>query len=125
MAKTKTKTAKRGKTATRKTAARAVATRKDERVPAFAYEQRVPVIAGELRHLKRSATVAELFETLESAQFRTPRRIAATFRSDQRSGEPVFAHGEAAGTWTLAKRSRNGAGKPRGKVSRKSTRASK
>ncbi len=118
--KTETKTAKRGKTKT----ARAVATRKDERVPAFAYDERVPVIAGELRHLKRSATVAELFETLESAQFRTPRRIAATFRSDQHSDEPVFAHGEAAGTWTLAKRSRNGAGKPRGKVSRKGTRAS-
>jgi hypothetical protein len=129
MAKTKTgrKTVKRGKTATRKTAARAVATRKNERVPAFAYDERIPVIAGELRTLKRSATVAELFETLESAQFRTPRRVAATFRADQHSDTPVFAHGEAAGTWTLAKHTRtvNGSKRGRGRVSRKSTRRSK
>jgi hypothetical protein len=129
MAKTKTgrKTVKRGKTATRKNGARAVATRKNERVAAFAYDERIPVLESELRHMKRSATVAELFESVESAQFRTVRRVAATFRADQRSDVPVFAHGEAAGTWTLAKHTRtvNGSKRGRGRVSRKSTRRSK
>lgn len=106
------------------TTAHAVATHKDERVPAYAYDERVPIIADELRQRpQRSATVAELFESLESAQFRTPRRVAATFRADQRSDDPMFAHGETANTWTLRKRSRNGAGKPKSKISRKRTRA--
>ncbi len=58
------------------------------RVP---YEERVPIIAAALRRLGRSATVDELFEEFKGDyRFATPRRIAATFRWDQRQRHPVF-----------------------------------
>lgn len=55
------------------------------------YEERVPLIEAALRRLGRAATVAELYDELKSdGRFRTPRRIAATFRHDQRQPQPVF-----------------------------------
>jgi len=55
------------------------------------YEERVPVIEAVLRRLGRAATVAELYDELKrDGRFGTPRRIAATFRYDQRQPQPVF-----------------------------------
>ena len=55
------------------------------------YEERVPVIEAVLRRLGRAATVPELYDELKrDGRFGTPRRIAATFRYDQRQQQPVF-----------------------------------
>ncbi len=55
------------------------------------YEERVPIIVTALRRLGRAATVAELYDDLKGdARFGTPRRVAATFRFDQRQPQPVF-----------------------------------
>ncbi len=55
------------------------------------YEERVPIIEAALRRLGRAATVAELYDELKrDRRFGTPRRIAATFRYDQRQPQPVF-----------------------------------
>src|SRR3989304_4336546 len=55
------------------------------------YEERVPIIEAVLRRLGRAATVAELYDELKrDGRFGTPRRIAATFRYDQRQPQPVF-----------------------------------
>ena len=55
------------------------------------YEERVPLIEAVLRRLGRAATVAELCDELKGdGRFGTPRRIAATFRYDQRQQQPVF-----------------------------------
>ncbi len=57
----------------------------------ISYEERIPVIEAVLRRLGRDATVAELYEELEhDERFGTPRRIAATFRYDQRQPRSVF-----------------------------------
>ena len=54
-------------------------------------EERRPVIEAVLRRWCRAATVAELYEELKGdPRFKTPRRIAATFRYDQRQPQPVF-----------------------------------
>src|SRR3990167_3671170 len=92
------------KRAARRTA-QAVATRESERVKAFSYHDRRPIIADVLRHKpNRSATVAELFEEVESERFGTPRRLAAMFRYDQR--QPVAAAGWARAEEPDQKRSR-------------------
>ena len=126
MAKTKTrKSAKRNGTRNGRKPSRAVATRDNKRVPAFAYDERRPIVADELRHRpNHSATIAELFADLESAQFRTPRRVAATFRADQRlpQSERLFARG-IGNMITLVKRNRterNGA-----RVSKRATKRSR
>ena len=55
------------------------------------YEGRVPIIVAALRRLGRAATAAELYDELKrDGRFGTPRRIAATFRYDQRQPHPVF-----------------------------------
>ena len=55
------------------------------------YDERVPIVAEVLRRLGRAATVADLYDELQSDyRFGTPRRIAATFRHDQRQRQPVF-----------------------------------
>ncbi len=55
------------------------------------YEERVPLIAAALRRLGRAATATELYDELKSdVRFGTPRRVAATFRFDQRQAQPVF-----------------------------------
>ena len=57
----------------------------------ISYEERVPIIVAALRRLGRAATVAELYDELKGdARFGTPRRIAATFRYDQRQAQPAF-----------------------------------
>jgi|SRR3990167_2206856 len=84
------------KRAARRTA-QAVATRESERVKAFSYHDRRPIIADVLRHKpNRSATVAELFEEVESERFGTPRRLAAMFRYDQRQpvADRMFERGD-------------------------------
>lgn len=103
---------------------RAVATRKTETAPAFAYADRVPIIADEIRHAGRALTVAEIFESVESDQFRTPRRVAASIRADARSESPVLEHATTT-TIRLRKRTRAATGgkKSGGKVSRRKTRA--
>lgn len=55
------------------------------------YEDRIPTIEAVLRRLGRAATVAELYEELKGdARFEKPRRVAATFRYDQRQPQHVF-----------------------------------
>ena len=57
----------------------------------FLYEERVPIIKAILRRLGRAATAAELYEELKhDPRFGTLRRVAATFRYDQRQPQPVF-----------------------------------
>ena len=74
--KTKTKTASRKP--------HAVATRKDERVPSFAYSDRIPkIVAALARRKDKRATIADLFAVLKTGktgQFGTERRVAATVR---------------------------------------------
>ena len=56
-----------------------------------AYEERIPIIAAALRRLGRAATVADLYDELRAdVRFGTPRRVAATFRFDQRQPHPLF-----------------------------------
>ncbi len=58
----------------------------------ISYDERIPIIAAALRRLGRPATVAELYDELRTDdRFGTPRRVAATFRYDQRQPQPVFA----------------------------------
>jgi bifunctional DNA-binding transcriptional regulator/antitoxin component of YhaV-PrlF toxin-antitoxin module len=55
------------------------------------YKERVPIIEAVLRRLGGPATVAELYTELkDDLKFGTSRRIAATFRYDQRQPQPVF-----------------------------------
>lgn len=55
------------------------------------YQERVLIVEAVLRRLGRPATVAELYDELKSdRRFGTPRRIAATFRDDQRQPQPIF-----------------------------------
>ena len=55
------------------------------------HQERVPIVEAVLRRLGRAATATELYDELKSDQrFENPRRIAATFRYDQRQRQPVF-----------------------------------
>ncbi len=55
------------------------------------YEERRPVIEAVLRRWGRAATVTELWHELKGdPRFETPRRVAATFRYDQKQPEPIF-----------------------------------
>jgi len=57
----------------------------------ISYAERVSIVEAVLRRLGRGATVAELYEELKvDGRFGTPRRIAATFRWDQRQPQSVF-----------------------------------
>ena len=94
---------------------------------AFAYSDRVPIIADALKtDHGGSATVAELFETLHTSkdgEFATTRRVAATLRYDSRSDAPTFER--VGGMVTLRKHNRATSKRKSGGVSRKRTRAAK
>lgn len=98
-----------------------------ERNGAHAYAERIPVMADELADNGGAATVKELFKALRTSPtglFATERRVAATFRYDQRQDAPIFDRDN--GAITLRKRQRVAAGSKRqrsnGKTSRKRTR---
>jgi len=121
------------KTTTKKDAKRAAKRKSQldhvERNGAHAYAERVPIMADELRHVGGSATVKELFNALETGKaglFGTARRVAATFRYDQRQQSPVFDRG-AGNVITLRKRQRTASGgkskRGNGRVSTKRTRS--
>ena len=94
---------------------------------AFAYSDRVPIIADALKtDHGGSASVSELFETLHTSrdgEFATVRRVAATLRFDGRSDAPIFER--VGGMVTLRKRNRATSKRKSGNVSRKRTRAAK
>lgn len=112
--KTKNKTTK---TAKRKTA-KAVATRESASAPAFAYDDRVPVMADALRKLGGSATAAELFKIVKSAQFLKLRRIPATIRQSA-AAKAMFEN--TGGVITFRKSARNGKTAKRSTVSKRET----
>lgn len=98
-----------------------------ERNGAHAYAERVPIMRDELADNGGAATVKELFKALKTSPtglFATERRVAATFRFDQRQDAPIFERN--AGMIVLRKRQRVAAGSKRngksGAVSRKRTR---
>jgi len=111
--KTKTKTASRKP--------HAVATRKDERVPSFAYSDRIPkIVAALARRKDKRATIADLFAVLKTGktgQFGTERRVAATVRYDARNERILARDGAYVLLRTPKSQTRNGS------VSRKRTRA--
>jgi hypothetical protein len=92
-----------------------------ERNGAHAYAERVPIMRDELADGGGTATVKELFKALKTSPtglFATERRVAATYRYDQRQESPIFDRSN--GSITLRKRSTR---KPStGTVSRKRTR---
>ena len=94
---------------------------------AFAYSDRVPIIADALKtDHGGSATVSELFETLHTSkdgEFATTRRVAATLRYDARQDSPTFER--SGGMVVLRKRNRAASKSKSGDVSRKKTRAAK
>ena len=94
---------------------------------AYAYSDRVPIIADALKtDHGGSATVAELFETLHTSkdgEFATTRRVAATLRYDARQDVPTFERNGSA--VVLRKRNRVTSKSKSGNVSRKRTRAAK
>lgn len=93
-----------------------------ERNGAHAYAERVPIMADELADRGGSATVKELYTALSTGKaglFGTERRVAATFRHDQRQESPVFERADG-NAIKLRKQTRVAASKR--KISRKRTR---
>lgn len=121
----KTKTTNKSKTANKAARKRHLATHL-ERNGAHAYAERVPIMRDQIAD-DGPATVKELFKALKTSPtglFATERRVAATYRHDQRQESPIF--GRDNGAITLRKRTRQTAGSKRqkssGTVSRKRTR---
>ena len=108
------------KTKSRKREAKAVAKRPAETKPAFAYDERRPIIAEALREAGRSLTVDEIYKLVKSRQIATRRRIAATFRFDQRSDSPMFERDGEHGI-ALRKRTRAAKTAKRARVSKRAT----
>ncbi len=93
-----------------------------ERNGAHAYAERVPIMRDELADNGGAATVKELFKALKTSPtglFATVRRVAATYRYDQRQESPIFDRDN--GSITLRKRASK-LNRASGDVSRKRTR---
>lgn len=95
---------------------------------AFSYKERSPIIVDALAEEFDSggARTTELFDVLESSQFRQPRRLPATWRQYERllpENEQMFTF--AAGRFTLTKRGRAASKRSKAAISRKKTRSAK
>lgn len=115
MVKTATKNKPSAKRATKKSSASKTARKRQrlleqhvERNGAHAYAERIPIIADVLKENGRGMTVKEIFAEVKTGPaglFGKERRVAATFRYDQRQETPVFERG-AGNMITVRKRPR-------------------